>query len=526
MVLSELGILGITQVVLLFVGTTVFLLLYNRRIITKNKKLKTKIIETNEQANKMLAAARKTKEATPSSSPPSTDTSPSQFIDSALEETMVRYRSLGGDEMHLDATLSTELKSTALRYHYLMAEKNATEESGPNSHWDSLEPSIAVIFDKLQMPEVKGNDDQLNLLTTQVQELKEEQEAKTKESGTLQDAYLETMKNATNTYHSLIESSKPLPNQNELHNLLDSYHNLLIDFGSQLTGEEIDSVDSNLRMEHVQEEAQFESNTNDALSADDELSDTDTLETDTLETEIDNTETALSDIPAITRLNSLNEKQTQLIREIQAIIQDLEKDENGPKFSPQTISKIKEIEEAIYESTPLISEIETMLSTARESQIESEQTLPESDIDERVAKQIQTMVDQFSSESRQLIGTIRALELDIENHRTNQSPVDDQDSQEIPPNSEDSFLEKVGISKEQDTFSTNETQLPPTVNTETQVANSIEITKESPIATEFDPDELISSIEEGPDDPEALLEELIKENGLGTDNSNTQPGLT
>ena len=136
------------------------------------------------------------------------------------------------------------------------------------------------------------------------------------------------------------------------------------------------------------------------------------------------------------------------------------------------------------------------------------------------------MVDQFSSESRQLIGTIRALELDIENHRTNQSPVDDQDSQEIPPNSEDSFLEKVGISKEQDTFSTNETQLPPTVNTETQVANSIEITKESPIATEFDPDELISSIEEGPDDPEALLEELIKENGLGTDNSNTQPGLT
>ena len=492
MVISEFALFGIAQVVLLFIGISVFLYLYNRRISKKNKVLKDKVLSANNLAKKHLALAKKAKKAAKAaklkkaSAPPVNDFSLIKYLNKTLEETRMRFDALSPDkdsdnDIGFNAADTPEKKTAALRYQLLKAEKQIAEKDDPKTVWNTVESSLKGFIQQIDSAQGESEDseDGLSELTTQIIKLRQDLESAGSAASQIREAWENIQSNASSTYSKLLKLIDENGDPIELRNLLDAYHNNLNEFTTLITGDSSDHVDSSLRMEQIEEDDQFESTlSSDLFFKEDDIPLSDIIDTN---------------LPELEQLREINVQQSKLIQELKDALSILEASDDKEALLKEYVNKIKKLETLIEANANLSPQLEAKLTSAESDT--SEKSAIDA-IDKKISFQIQTMVDQFSSESQDLISTIRSLEGDLAKQRAAHPEINQEKN---TPEEEDSFLSQVGISENDDTFSTD--TVVPTIE-ESDASEQSKASEQADDTVSANPDELITNTQSAAKEPE------------------------
>lgn len=356
------------------------------------------------------------------------------FLDEAINSSIDEFQAKGGNHLSYSQDLNKDQLIAWLRYQLLLAEKSNLDNQQDDRYWQQLQDQLS---DLLLVHDSASSDESGETS----QELSDLQQAKTiieERVNTIETQWSETQTDGHNIFQKIINLCASLPNGDQIVQLITDYHNHSLKLGSLITNEEYNPVDV-------------------ASYLGDKSSGTKTQAKE------------------IERLKTVNEHQHQVIVQLKDKLKSLAESDDPQKLIEEYEQQLAQLERLMRETDMCITTLESELDTAHQKIKAMESQGGGQQKDDDKSEYVNNIVEKFAHESRDLIATIRKLELDLSNYRESQN--DEQPQQQSDPGL-DSLLEKA------DKFKVN-TSMPGINDSEAELEqNTAVVEEESSLSTE------------------------------------------
>lgn len=299
------------------------------------------------------------------------------YLDEAINTSINEFEAKGGNQLNYSKDLNKDQLIAWLRYQLLKAEKGNLKHQEGDIYWQQLQDQFTDLLSVHNSAALGESSQKFN-------ELKEAKTIIEERVSNIEYHWSEAQSDGHNIFQKVINLCATLPNGEQIVRLITDYHNQSLKLGSLITNEEYNPIDSARYLENG----------------------TGGSKTQTKEIE---------------RLKTVNENQHQLIVQLKDKLKSFrDSDDPGPQIEEYE-QQLSELERLLRETDMCITTLESELESAQEKIKNLEKQGNNASKDDDKSEYVNNIVEKFAHESRDLIATIRKLEMDLSAYKESYS---------------------------------------------------------------------------------------------------------